>query len=228
MSVVAKSYNKKGADPVVSYCSKLTVVVHPLQKELQEKTLKDAPAAGMLGAPEVLTIGANFIHLIGGKRALDIGTFTGASALAWALATGEGGKVYTFDISHKNYNTFGVPIISKDQEIFSRIVPIENPALESLDKLIADGESGTFDFAFIDADKENYSAYYDRSVTLLRKGGVIMIDNALWGGRVAQDPSTFETSTKAIDDANKKIFHDDRTYSSLINCGDGIHIAFKK
>ncbi|VDO87890.1 unnamed protein product [Heligmosomoides polygyrus] len=189
MSVVAKSCNKKGADPVFSYCNKLTVVVHPLQKELQEKTLKDAPAAGMLGAPEVLTIGANFIHLIGGKRVLDIRTFTGASALAW---------VYTFDISHKNYNTFRVPVISKDQEIFSRIVPIENPALESLDNLIADGESGTFDF-----------------------GGVIMIDTALWGGRVAQDPSTFETSTK-------KIFHDDRTYSSLINCGDGIHIAFKK
>ncbi|KAL6722513.1 O-methyltransferase [Ancylostoma duodenale] len=226
MTIVSKSYNK-GADSVINYCTNLTVRLHPLQAELQEATLNNAPFAGMLGAPEVLTIGANFIHLIEGKKVLDIGTFTGASALAWAIATGKDGKVYTFDVSHDNYKQFGVPIISKDQEIFKRIIPVEAPALERLDQMIAEGQSGTFDFAFIDADKENYPNYYDRVVTLLRKGGVLMIDNALWSGSVAKDPATFTEATKSIDAVNQQIFKDDRTYSALINCGDGIHIAFK-
>ncbi|RCN51047.1 O-methyltransferase [Ancylostoma caninum] len=226
MTIVSKSYNK-GADSVINYCTNLTVKFHPLQAELQEVTLNNAPCSGMLGAPEVLTIGANFIHLIGGKKALDVGTFTGASALAWAIATGKDGKVYTFDVSHDNFKRFGVPVISKDGEIFKRIIPVEAPALESLDRLIAEGQSGTFDFAFIDADKENYPNYYDRVVTLLRKGGVLVIDNALWHGSVAQDPATFTEAARCIDATNRQIFKDDRTHSALINCGDGIHIAFK-
>ncbi|CAJ0609049.1 unnamed protein product [Cylicocyclus nassatus] len=227
MGTVAKSYHNNN-NSVVAYCAKHTIKQHPLQEELTNTTLENAPHARMLGAPEVLTLGENFIHLIGGKKALDIGTFTGASALAWALATGEGGKVYTFDVSFDNYKKFGLPIISKNKEVLDRIVTVEGAALDSLDRLIAEGNSGTFDFAFIDADKFNYTAYYDRCVTLLRKGGVIMIDNALWHGSVAEDPSTFDNHTKAIDDTNKMIYNDDRTYSALINTGDGTHIAFKK
>ncbi|KHJ97991.1 O-methyltransferase [Oesophagostomum dentatum] len=227
MPAVSKSY-KNHEDPIVDYCTKLTIKQHPLQTELQELTLKTAPMAGMLGAPEILTLGENFIHLLDGKKILDIGTYTGASALAWSLAVGDGGKVYTFDISHENYKKFGVPVISKDEAVFKRIIPVEAPALESLDHLIAEGHAGTFDFAFIDADKENYPNYFDRAVTLLKKGGVIMIDNALWSGSVVRDPSTFDNSTKSIDATNKKIFDDDRTFSALLNSGDGVHIAFKK
>ncbi|KJH42175.1 O-methyltransferase [Dictyocaulus viviparus] len=227
----------------------MTVRQHPLQVELQDITLKNASMPGMLGAPEVLTVGSNFIHLIGGRRVIDIGTFTGASALAWALAVGEGGLVYTLDICHENFAKYGVPIISKDKDVFNRIIPIENAALETLglfsfvrkiitdhnrqlpdkflDRMIADGKAETIDFIFIDADKENYPFYYERAVTLLRKRGVLMIDNALWSGKVAQDPSSFSESTKRIDETNRKIFLDDRTYSALLNCGDGIHIAFK-
>ncbi|KAJ1373425.1 hypothetical protein KIN20_035818 [Parelaphostrongylus tenuis] len=91
MATVSKSYHEEKIDPVVDYCSRLTVRQHPLQKELQDYTLKNVPSAFMLGAPEVLTVGSNFIHLISGKKVLDIGTFTGASALAWALAVGEEG-----------------------------------------------------------------------------------------------------------------------------------------
>ncbi|VDK53340.1 unnamed protein product [Cylicostephanus goldi] len=228
MGTVAKSYHNKDNNSVIGYCGKHTIKQHRLQEELTKATLENAPHAGMLGAPEVLTLGENFIHLIGGKKALD------------------------------NYKKFGLPIISKNKEVLDRIVTVEGPALDSLDfgiqnvsdRLIAEGQSGTFDFAFIDADKLNYTSYYDRAVTLLRKGGVIMIDNALWHGRVAEDPSTFDNNTKAIDDTNKKvhftlidfssafpilelnhifqIFNDDRTYSALINIGDGTHIAFKK
>ncbi|KHJ78779.1 O-methyltransferase, partial [Oesophagostomum dentatum] len=176
---------------------------------------------------KVLTLGENFIHLIEAKKILDIGTFTGASALAWALAAGENGRVYTMDISLSNFNRFGVPIISKDTNVFRRITAVEAPALQTLDRFIAEGQSGTFDFAFIDADKENYPYYYERCVTLLRKGGVIMIDNALRGGRVARDPSTFDSAVRAIDETNKRIFNDDRTYSAILNTGDGVHLAFK-
>ncbi|KHJ80281.1 O-methyltransferase [Oesophagostomum dentatum] len=190
--------------------------------------MQKIPGGRMLGAPEVHTLGENFILLINGKKILDIGTLSGASALAWALAAGEGGKVYTLDITFDRYNEIGVPIISKDEDLFKRIITVEGPALESLDRFIAEGQSGTFDFAFIDADKENYPHYYERCVTLLRKGGVIMIDNALRGGEVTKDPSTFNSMLKAIDETNKKIFNDDRTYSALINTGDGVHLAFKK
>ncbi|ETN87190.1 O-methyltransferase [Necator americanus] len=207
---------------------KHTIKQEPIQLELQETTLRDAPFGMMLGAPEILTLGENFIHLIGAKKVLDVGTFTGASALAWALAAGPGAEVYTMDIHLDQYKKIGVPIISKNEEVMKRIIPVEAPALETLDEMIAEGKNGTFDFAFIDADKGNYPNYYDRVTTLLRKGGVLMVDNSLWHGAVAKDPSTFNGDTKAIDDMNKVIFNDNRTYSALINTGDGLHIAFKK
>ncbi|CCD70635.1 O-methyltransferase [Caenorhabditis elegans] len=227
MSVVAKSYHKD-ADPVVAYCSEHTVVQAPLQVELQNETLANAPHAGMLGAPEVLTFGQNFIKMFGGKRALDVGTFTGASALAWALAVPDDGEVYTFDIDHTNYHKFGVPILSKCEKTFKKIKPVEGPGVESLDKLIADGQSGTFDFAFIDAEKTSYPAYYEKCVTLLRPGGVIFVDNSLRGGSVADEKRREDPNCRAIHEMNDKIYQDDRTYSALLNLGDGTHVAFKK
>ncbi|CAI5452853.1 unnamed protein product [Caenorhabditis angaria] len=181
----------------------------------------------MIGAPEVLSFGQNFIRSFHGKRVLDIGTFTGASALAWALAVPDDGEVYALDIDHTNYRTFGIPIISKCQKTFQKIKAVEAPALETLDKLIADGQAGTFDFAFIDADKENYSNYYDRVVTLLRSGGVVFLDNCLWGGRVTKPETRVDPASVAIHAANEKIFQDNRTHSALLNLGDGTHVAFK-
>uniref|UniRef100_A0A1I7TYB7 O-methyltransferase n=1 Tax=Caenorhabditis tropicalis TaxID=1561998 RepID=A0A1I7TYB7_9PELO len=227
MSVVAKSY-QKSADPVVAYCSEHTKIQIPLQVELQKETLANAPHAGMLGAPEILTFGQNFIRSYGGKRALDVGTFTGASALAWALAVPDDGEVYTFDIDHTNYKKFGVPIISKCEKTFKKIKAVEGPAAESLDKLIADGQSGTFDFAFIDADKTGYPGYYEKCVQLLRKGGVIFVDNSLRGGKVADEKHRGDPQNAAIHATNDIIYKDDRTYSALLNLGDGTHIAFKK
>ncbi|UMM33440.1 hypothetical protein L5515_006922 [Caenorhabditis briggsae] len=225
---VAKSYHKEVA-PVLAYCAEHTVVQEQLQEQLQKETLSHAPMSMMLGAPEVLSFGQNFIRSFGGKRVLDIGTYTGASALAWALAVPDDGEVYTFDIDHTNYKKYGVPVISKCEKTFKKIHALEGSALEALDKLIADGQSGTFDFAFIDADKANYSNYYDRSVTLLRKGGVIFVDNSLWSGSVCDPAKRAESeSTQAIHDANDKIYQDDRTYSALLNLGDGTHVAFKK
>ncbi|KHJ77842.1 O-methyltransferase [Oesophagostomum dentatum] len=153
MSTIAKSSHNLTADPVVDYCAKHTIKQQPIQKELFESSMQKIPGGRMLGAPEVHTLGETLIHLINGKKILDIGTLSGASALAWALAAGEGGKVYTLDITFDKYNEIGVPIVSKDEDIFSRIITVEGPALESLDRFITEGQSGTFDFAFIDADK---------------------------------------------------------------------------
>ncbi|CAD6185310.1 unnamed protein product [Caenorhabditis auriculariae] len=227
MSAVSKSYDNKG-DPIIAYCTDRTTKQHALQKELTEATLKNAPMSMMLGAPEVLTFGENFLHLIGAKRVLDIGTYTGASALAWALALPDDGEVFTFDISHENYKKYGVSVISKCEKTFKKIKAIEGPAVEELEKLVANGQAGTFDFAFIDADKSNYSKYYDLALQLLRSGGVIFVDNSLWSGSVTVPAKRSDESTGAIHALNDKIFADDRTRSALLNFGDGLHIAFKK
>uniref|UniRef100_A0A914QUY3 O-methyltransferase n=1 Tax=Panagrolaimus davidi TaxID=227884 RepID=A0A914QUY3_9BILA len=102
------------------------------------------------------------------------------------------------------------------------------PATESLENLILNGESGKWDFAFIDADKENYPKYYQQCMTLLRPGGVILIDNALRGGRVAGNPSNFNEAEKAIDQTNRFIFDDENADNILLNVGDGLHVVFKK
>ncbi|KAE9547145.1 hypothetical protein FO519_009643 [Halicephalobus sp. NKZ332] len=226
MSTVAKSYEH--ADPIITYCAKHTVKQTEIEKDVHHNTLSGTDDPIMLGAPEVLQFGKNFLHLIGAKKALDIGTFTGASAVAWATALPADGKVLSFDVNHKDLDAVGRPILKKYPDIEKKITFHKGAALEALDDLIAKGESGTWDFAFIDADKENYPNYYDRAMKLLRSGGVIFVDNSLWNGRVASDPSTFAESTKAINECNKRIFEDPASNSALINIGDGTHIVFKK
>ncbi|MEO1006059.1 MAG: class I SAM-dependent methyltransferase, partial [Cyanobacteria bacterium J06638_38] len=101
------------------------------------------------------------------------------------------------------------------------------PALETLDELIAAGKSGSFDFAFIDADKRNYANYYERSLTLLRPGGLVVIDNVLWSGRVA-DPQDIDKRTLAIREFNQKLHQDQRVEISLLSVADGLTLALKK
>ena len=102
------------------------------------------------------------------------------------------------------------------------------PAVETLDNLIADGDAGKFDFAFVDADKANYENYYEKSLVLLKKGGIIAVDNAIWGGRVAGNEAEFDDATKAIHDLNKKIKNDERVEVSLLSVGDGTFLCRKK
>jgi len=182
----------------------------------------------MLGAPEVLHLGKTYIHLIGAKRCLDIGTYTGASALAWAGAIPEDGEVLTFDVDHTALTEIGGPVFEKHPYLKAKIDFHLGPALDKLDELIIRGLTGTWDFAFIDADKENYPEYYRRVMQLLRPGGVVLVDNSLWGGRVAGDPAGFSAETKAIDECNRCIFDDPASLSILLNIGDGTHVAIKK
>ena len=184
------------------------------------------PLMNMQVSPEQGQLMGLLVKLIGAKKCLEVGVFTGYSALVVALNLPEDGRLVACDVSaeftaiaRKYWQQAGV-----NDKIDLQIAP----ALETLDRLIADGEAGTFDFAFIDADKNNYAAYYDRCFQLVRSGGLILVDNVLWYGRVADPAMNEDKRTQAIKDLNQQIYHDDRVQISLIPIGDGLTIARKK
>jgi len=165
------------------------------------------------------------IQLLGAKKTLEVGVFTGYSALWVALGLPEDGRIVACDINEK-YTAVARRYWKEaavDQKIDLRIAP----ALETLDALLKENQAGTFDFAFIDADKANYENYYDRALQLLRAGGLIAIDNTLWSGKVA-DPSANETDTVAIRHLNKKLHSDERVTVSMLTVGDGLTLAMKR
>lgn len=164
------------------------------------------------------------VEILGAKKTLDIGTFTGYSALAVALSLPEEGKVIACDINPETSS-----MAKHFWEVAGMIHKIElrlAPALETLDALLLNGAAGTVDFAFIDADKANYILYYEKSLSLLRTGGLIAIDNVLWGGDVA-DSRIQDKSTRVIRELNLKIFHDERVSMSMVPIGDGLTLARK-
>jgi caffeoyl-CoA O-methyltransferase len=193
--------------------------------ELRQATANH-PLANMQIAPEQGQFMGLLVQLIGAKKCLEIGVFTGYSSLIVALNLPADGKVIACDVSEeftaigrKYWERAGVA-----QKIDLRIAP----ALETLDELLANGEGETFDFTFIDADKNNYLAYYDRCLQLVRSGGLILVDNVLWYGRVADPTMQEDKRTKSIAAVNKYIYEDDRVDISLIPIGDGLTIARKR
>lgn len=211
-------------NPVIKYISDCSLRLSPAQSKLIQLTLplKDSL---MLGAPESLQLLTNLCQLIGAKKTLDIGVYTGYSALSVAEALPKDGVVYAFDISEENVN-IGKPVW-KEAGVYEKIKLIIGPATDSLEKLLAEGQGGTFDAAFIDADKTNYDNYYELSLKLLHPGGIIAVDNVLWGGSVV-DPANNEPETCAIRALNAKIAKDDRVNVSMLFVGDGLTLAFKK
>jgi len=168
---------------------------------------------------------ALLVKLIKAKKTLDIGVFTGYSSLVVALALPEDGKVIACDrdpestkIARRYWQQAGV-----EGKIDLHLAP----ALDTLDRLIAEGQKDSFDFAFIDADKSNYYNYYERSLILLRTGGIVAIDNVLWSGKVA-DPQDTDKRTIAIREFNRKIYQDRRVEISLLSIADGLTLAIKK
>ena len=168
---------------------------------------------------------AMLVRLIGARQALEIGVFTGYSGLSVARALPADGKLVACDVSEewtgiarRYWKEAGV-----DDRIELRIAP----AIETLDGLIADGRSGSFDFAFIDADKENYDGYYERCLVLLRPGGLVTIDNVLWSGAVI-DAADESVDTRAIRALNAKIGTDSRVMPVMLPVGDGLTLAMKR
>jgi predicted O-methyltransferase YrrM len=184
------------------------------------------PLVNMQISPEQGQLMGLLVQLIGARKCLEVGVFTGYSSLVVALNLPDDGRIIACDVSEeftsiarKYWQEAGV-----NDKIDLHIAP----ALETLDRLLVNGEAGTFDFAFIDADKNNYAAYYDRCFQLVRQGGLILVDNVLWYGRVADPNMDGDPRTQAIKQINQQIYHDDRVQISLIPIGDGLTIARKK
>lgn len=210
-------------DALHGYLVDATLREPPLLRELREETSR-MPMANMQIAPEQGQFMALLVELLGARRTLEIGTFTGYSALCVALAMPRDGRLLACDISEE-YTSVARRYWARagvSEKIELRLAP----AVETLDALLAEGGSGSFDFAFIDADKQGYDAYYERTLALLRPGGLVAIDNVLWGGQVA-DPSDLTADTAAIRALNAKIRDDRRVSMSLVPVGDGLMLARK-
>jgi predicted O-methyltransferase YrrM len=193
----------------------------PIQRGLRDATAR-MPNAGMQIGANQGSFMAFLIGLTGARNAIEIGTFTGYSALAVATALPAGGRLICCDVSEE-WTAVGRKAWA-DAGVGDRIELKIGPAADTLDRMIGNGLSGEFDFAFIDADKENYERYYEQCLILVRKGGLIAIDNMLWDGAVA-DPSNHTASTVAIRALNLKLRDDPRIDFCLIPVGDGIALA---
>jgi len=181
--------------------------------------------AGMQISPEQGQFMALLVELLGARRTLDIGVFTGYSALVVALALPPDGEVIACDVS-KEWTDIAAGYW-REAGVVLKIDLRLGPALDTLDNLLEAGEEGTFDFAFIDADKTGYDAYYERCLRLLRAGGLIALDNALRGGRVA-DADDLSEGNVAVRTLNAKIRDDNRVSASLVPIGDGLMLARKR
>jgi len=211
-------------DRLYDYLVDVSVREHEAQRRLRERTA-DMEDAMMQIAPEQGQFMALLVRLIGARRTLEIGTFTGYSALSVALALPPDGRIVACDVS-TDYTDIAGPFW-REAGVADKIDLRIAPALETLDALIAEGPDNDFDFAFIDADKENYDGYYERCLRLVRPGGLIAIDNVLWTGSVI-DPAKDDADTNAIRALNAKLKTDERVDISLVPIGDGLTLARRR
>lgn len=212
------------SDNVLQYLRAHSVREHPTQVQLREYTASMEKAAMQI-SPEQGEFMRFMIGVTGARHCLEIGVFTGYSALTVALALPEDGTITAFDVSHE-WTNIGRPYWEK-AGVASKIELHIEPAVHGLQRLVDNGKSGTYDFAFIDADKVNYLKYYDHCVELLSPGGLILIDNVLWSGAVA-DPAVNDPDTVAIRELNSFVYNDDRTDSCMIPVGDGLMLCRKQ
>jgi caffeoyl-CoA O-methyltransferase len=212
------------SDALYDYLLSVSLREPQLLSRLREETAA-LPHAGMQISPEQGQFMALLAELVGARRVLEVGTFTGYSALVVALALPADGRIITCDVDEE------MTAIARrywaEGGVADKIDLRLGPAVDTLDALLADGGADTFDFAFVDADKENYDAYYERALALLRQGGLMVIDNVLWSGAVA-DPNQKDADTNAIRALNAKLHGDQRVSLSLLPVSDGITLARKR
>jgi len=208
---------------LMEYLSRVGARERPAQVRCREETQK-LPMAMMQIAPEQGAFLALLAKLTQARRYVEIGTFTGYSALSVALAMPDDGKVVALDVS-KDF-TDRARGYWKEAGVDGKIDLRLGPGLEALDKMIQSGE-GPFDLAFIDADKTNYDGYYERVLKLLRVGGLVALDNMLWSGAVA-NPKVTDADTSALRALNAKIHADPRVDMALATVGDGVMLARKR
>ena len=211
-------------EKLYAYLLSVTTREHPALARLRDATAKLEWARMQIG-PDQGQFMQLLVQLIGAKRVIEVGVFTGYSSTAVALALPEDGRIIACDVSEEW--TSLARNAWKDAGVAHKIDLRLKPAVETLDALIKQGEGGKFDFAFIDADKANYDKYYERCLTLLRPGGLIAVDNVLWGGDVA-DPKKHDEDTDAIRALNAKLHKDERVAIAMIPIGDGLTLARKR
>jgi predicted O-methyltransferase YrrM len=211
-------------EELASYLWRVTDREPDILRRLRAETASH-PRSGMQICPEQGQFMVMLMELLGAKKTLEVGVFTGYSSLVVALALPADGHITALDISDE-YTSIARRYWA-EAGVAGKIDLRIAPALETLDALIADGQSGSYDFSFIDADKSGYDAYYERSLTLLRKGGLIAIDNVLWGGAVA-DPRQNDEDTAALRALNEKLHLDERVSLSMLPIGDGLTLARKR
>jgi predicted O-methyltransferase YrrM len=212
------------SDDLAAYVVEVGTREPDVLARLREETAA-IPQHNMQIAPEQGAFLALLVELIGARRCIEVGTFTGYSSTAVALALPEDGQIICCDVSEewtslarKYWAEAGVT-----GKVDLRIAP----AAETLDQLLAGGQESTYDFAFVDADKAGYDAYYERLLRLVRPGGLIVFDNMLWGGDVLDtDPS--DEDTKALQALNAKLAHDERITLCLLPVADGVTLARRR
>jgi predicted O-methyltransferase YrrM len=195
----------------------------PIRRRLREETAKLEPARMQI-APEQGQLMALLVSLMGARNTLEVGVFTGYSALCVAEALPDDGHIIACDVSEEW--TSVAQRYWKEAGVEGKIELKLAPAVESLTSLIEKGKEGQFDFAFIDADKENYATYFDRCLELLRPGGLIAVDNTLWSGRVI-DSADQSNDTKVLRAFNEALRNDSRIALSMVPIGDGLTLALK-
>lgn len=211
-------------DRLYGYLLDVSLREPDVMRRLREETASH-PQANMQIAPEQGQFMALLVRLLGARKTLEVGVFTGYSALAVALALPDDGRVVACDVSEE-YTAVGRRYWA-DAGVAGKIDLRIGPAAATLDRLISQGESGSYDFAFLDADKQSYDRYYEQSLVLLRAGGVVAIDNVLWSGEVA-DPSKSGPDLEAIRALNQKLAGDQRIDLSLLPIADGLTLARKR
>ena len=211
-------------DALYGYLLDVSLRDTPLQQRLREETAA-LPVAQWQIAPEQGQFMALLVQLSGARRLLEIGTFTGYSALSMAMALPEDGHLLCCDIDQQYTDI--ARRYWKEAGVAGRIELRLAPALETLGALVREGKAGSFDLIFVDADKANYPAYLEHALILARSGGLILFDNTLWSGRVLESrPETADT--RAIQSLNRRLKVDQRVDISLLPLGDGLTLCRKR
>jgi caffeoyl-CoA O-methyltransferase len=211
-------------DALYEYLLSVSLREPELLARLRQETARQEMARMQI-SPEQGQFMFLLLRLIGARRCLEIGVFTGYSSLVTALALPEDGRIVACDVSEEW--TAVARRYWREAGVESKIDLRIAPALETLDRLMEAGEAGRFDFAFLDADKESYLSYYERMLKLLRPGGLLVVDNVLWSGRVA-DPEVSDPDTTALRHFNEVLHRDERIDLSLVPIGDGLTLARKR
>ena len=211
-------------DELYDYLLQVSLREPELLERLRQETASH-PLAVMQISPEQGQFMALLTHLLGARRTLEVGVFTGYSALSVALALPPEGRIIACDISEEY--TSVAQRYWQEAGVIGKIDLRLGPAINTLDALIHEGQAATFDMAFIDADKQSYDAYYERALLLVRCGGLIVIDNVLWGGKVV-DATDTDQEVVSIRELNVKLREDPRIHLSMLPLSDALTLAVRR